>query len=86
MKTRQIRVTSRTDGATAGAELIVCELCNKNKFLIYTIAGHDHAHLQCANCSETYCNGTCDKPPDADPDPRVIPPKELKRYYQNETT
>ena len=59
MKTRTITVTSRIDGAGARAELVCCPKCDSEKFVIYTISGHDHPHLQCCKCQETYCQGKC---------------------------
>lgn len=57
MKTRRIVVESRAGppGEKASAQLLKCRECNGEEFLIYIIK--DHPHLQCVNCSATYCSG-----------------------------
>jgi hypothetical protein len=74
MKTRQIKIESRADGAKAAAELMICENCGGEVFCIYVIAGHTHPHLQCFECTTTFCAGgpECDlMPPPVDTSARV---------------
>ena len=42
------------------ATLLVCPDCKGESFLVYTVQGHDHPHLQCARCGVSYC--TTDRP------------------------
>lgn len=58
MREIRVEVTSRTDGETREATLTVCPRCNGETFYVSAMTGHDgrkHAHLQCAQCGETYC-------------------------------
>jgi hypothetical protein len=55
MRWHQIPAVSRVDGKEHAAHVGQCELCPCKSFLIFLILGFDHHHLQCTECSMTYC-------------------------------
>lgn len=44
-------------GNTVDAAKAVCPKCQHDQFLILVIKTHNH--LQCAKCSESFCQGGC---------------------------
>lgn len=62
-----IAVSRDGSGARHQAELMVCEECDAHEFLVFSLhtAAGEHAHLQCARCSTSYCNGKCTDSPAA---------------------
>jgi hypothetical protein len=60
MKHRSITVTGDYQGRpiTRNAELIICDKCGCETFVIFVLRG-SHQHIQCSACHNTYCNGQC---------------------------
>lgn len=59
-------VTARTDGHTAEARVAQCPYCGSRCFVVYTIGARALLHLQCADCTATFCDGhSCADEPDA---------------------
>lgn len=59
MKTAFREVTNNL-GETKRALFVICERCGGDRFMIYSIEGHEH--LQCVECNLGYCDGTCAQP------------------------
>lgn len=51
---------SDISGKRHSATLLICPDCKGEAFVVYTVKGHDHPHLQCARCGVSYC--TSDRP------------------------
>lgn len=59
MKMENVTVTDST-GATHAAQLVRCDHCDGNVFVVFQVLGMRHFHLQCAQCGESYCPAGCD--------------------------
>lgn len=57
MKTRSVTVHDAAGQAVA-ADLLICAKCGNDTFVIYAVRG-THSHLQCLECDEVYCDGSC---------------------------
>lgn len=59
MKFRDAIVTSRIDGESIVAQVVVCDECDGDSFHHYAI--NSQTHLQCTNCGMTFCGheGIC---------------------------
>jgi hypothetical protein len=57
MKTEQRPVTDK-DGRTVEARVLICPNCDNDSFNIFFI-GEDHQHLQCIECLQSFCDGSC---------------------------
>jgi hypothetical protein len=58
MKTRRIEIVSRVDGDRKPADMVICGECGHDAFILYRVECNPHGrhmHLQCAGCSEVYC-------------------------------
>jgi len=58
MNTKDVSVTD-IGGRTVPALLIVCPKCSNSTFQIFAIGKHQH--LQCTQCDESFCDGSCSK-------------------------
>lgn len=59
MKSKQTTVTD-IDGNTIPATQVMCPNgCDVSAFLIFFIGPHQH--LQCVQCDESFCDGSCAK-------------------------
>ena len=50
-------VTARSDGHQAAAQVAQCLDCGSRRFVVYTIGDRRLLHLQCADCTTTFCDG-----------------------------
>lgn len=59
LKTTLVEIVSRQDGSKVQGEVFSCPACNGDSFYVYKV--HDHLHLQCFICEQTYCQreGEC---------------------------
>lgn len=57
MKTKIIEVRDQ-DGVPAEAELMICDKCDGDKWVMYFLWG-THNHAQCAACGTVFCDGRC---------------------------
>lgn len=57
MKTKLVTVTDM-HGRDVPAVQILCPHCSHGEFVIFVI-GERHQHLQCLQCSESFCDGSC---------------------------
>ena len=68
IKMLDAEVTSLVDGQIVKAKVFLCPECGEGfgppLFTIFQIDGHDHVHLQCGYCDETYCTAEQCKPPE----------------------
>jgi nitrite reductase/ring-hydroxylating ferredoxin subunit len=61
VKTVKRTVFSLANGEEKTAHFMICPDCGCDAFLIFTIKGHDHSHVECALCGTSYCpvSGKC---------------------------
>ena len=52
MQLRRVEVESSS--GPHEADLFVCP-CGGETWIMFRVAGQDHAHLQCADCGQSYC-------------------------------
>lgn len=58
MKTKPVTVTDM-HGNDVPATLLLCSECSNGTFAIFVI-GESHQHLQCLQCEESFCDGSCE--------------------------
>lgn len=58
MKTRLGTVTAQDgSGEIREATMFLCQECDGEMFIIYKV--EEHQHIECVNCSTSYCDGKC---------------------------
>jgi hypothetical protein len=64
MKYKPVSVIARDNGMPYQADLCVCGVCEGQIFCCYQIEGQEGFHLQCLQCTTTYCLGHVCTAPD----------------------
>ena len=59
MKTKPAKIGSHDPRVPPEqGEVCVCEDCGHETWVVFTLRGGAHPHLQCSRCGAVYCQGT----------------------------